>query len=355
LFGADRSALRLAAVLQGLDQDVRLVVPEHRPELGLTAAAQARGVAVDARPVAIASSRGAESVRALLPSRRRADADVTIFNTTAVVGVEGQADRRVLMIREWLEPGSPKHRLLALRHRIGLDAVVGISSDVLTQWRGCIRGPRLQALIPNWLDDEHLLDPAQADPARGGIVCLGRFNAWKGQEVLAEAYELAFADAAEDAAARPSLTFVGAQPGTDFAAASDAIAERGARWGWNVLPFDRDPYPYLDRAALLVLPSLHPEPFGMVVLEALARGCKVLAFPGGGPDDLAEPFGHALDVVPRSAGGLAGGLRAWWEAGGGAQSAAEHARTLELLRSGWSYEATRPRWDAVLRHVRSGT
>jgi glycosyltransferase involved in cell wall biosynthesis len=352
LFGADRSALRLAVVLKELGHDVRLVLPEHRPELGLTAAAQARGIAVQARPVAIASSGGPESLGALVPGRGRADADVTIFNTTAVLGVEGMAPRRILMIREWLEPRSPKHRVLALRHRLGLDAVVAISTDVLQQWRACMpRGPRIQAIVPNWLDDAHLPDPAAppGDPGRNGIVHLGRFNAWKGQDVLADAYERAFADAPADA--RPALTFVGAQPGTPFAAASDAIAGRGAGYGWNVLPFERDPTPHLDAAGLLVLPSLHPEPFGMVVLEALSRGCRVLAFPGGGPDDLAVPFAHALTVVPRTAQDLAVGLGAWWDAGGGAQTADEAVRTLTLLAEGWSARATLPRWDALLRGV----
>jgi glycosyltransferase involved in cell wall biosynthesis len=350
LFGADRSALRLATVLRDLRHRVRLVVPDHRPELGLTTAAEACGIAVEARPVAIASSRGVESVKALLPDRGRAAADVTIFNTTAVMGVRGMAPRRILMIREWLEPRSPRHRALALRHRIGLDGVVAISGDVRRQWRACVRGPATQVLIPNWLDDEHLPDPRDlATGGRGGIVCLGRFNAWKGQEVLAEAYERAFASA--PAGGRQGLTFVGAQPDTPFAAASEAIAERGRRWGWSVLPFDRDPTPYLDAAALLVLPSLHPEPFGMVVLEALARGCRVLAFPGGGPDDLAGPFAHALSVVPRSAEDLGAGLQRWWRDGGTAQGTEEAVRTLTLLRDGWSHSATLPRWDALLTEV----
>jgi glycosyltransferase involved in cell wall biosynthesis len=337
--------------LQTLGHAVTLVVPEHRPELGLTAVAQERGFVVEPRPVAIVSSRGAEAPRALVSRRGRSGADVTIFNTTAVIGVEGVARRRILMIREWLEPSSPKHRALALRHRVGLDAVVGISRGVLSQWRACIRGPRTQTLIPNWLDDRQLPQPADLPQApRDGIVCLGRFNAWKGQEILADAFEEAFAVAAPE---QPSLTFVGAQPATPFAAASDAIARRGVRRGWSVLPFDDDPTPYLDAAALLVLPSLHPEPFGMVVLEALARGCRVLAFPGGGPDDLVEPFAHALTVVPRTSQDLAGGLRRWWDAGAMAQSPDEVVRTLRELRAGWSEEATVPRWDALLRDVLS--
>src|SRR4051812_14833285 len=180
LFGADRCALRLAEVLTAAGASVRLVLPEQRPELGLMAEAEERRLGVDVRPVAIASSRGIEAPNALRPRSRSPRPDLTIFNSTAVLGAPRSASRRVLMVREWLEPRSPKHRLLALRHRVGLDAVVGISPDVLSQGRSCVRGPRVQALIPDWLDDAAIPPVAVTRDGREGLVCLGRFNQWKG-------------------------------------------------------------------------------------------------------------------------------------------------------------------------------
>jgi glycosyltransferase involved in cell wall biosynthesis len=353
LFGADRSALRLAGVLADIGVDATLVVPAQRPDLGLDDEARRRGIAVDVRPVALASSRGVEAPRALA-QRRRVTPDLTIHNTTAVFGAGRRGGRKVMMVREWLEPSSPKHRGLVAVHRLGLSAVVGISGDVLTQWRACVRGPRVQALVPNWLEDEKVpVAPTVDQASREGILFLGRFNDWKGQDVLADAYEQAFAGAM--AQERPSLTFVGAQPGTTFADAAERLEARGREGGWTVLPFAEDPTPHLERAALLVVPSLHPEPFGMVILEALARGCRVLAFPGGGASDLAGPFGAALTTVARTTDGLASALRQWQADGAAAQSASCWATTLQLLREGWSQAAARTRWSEVLQQIGTTT
>ncbi len=349
LFGADRSALRLAGVLGDVGAEVTLVVPEQRPDLGLDEEARRRGVAVEVRPVAIASSRGIEAPRALVQRYRPTHPapDLTIHNTTAVLGAGRRGGRKVMMVREWLEPSSPKHRGLVAVHRLGLSAVVGISGDVLTQWRACVRGPRVQALVPNWLEDEKVpAAPTVGPVSREGILFLGRFNDWKGQDVLADAYEQAFAGA--DAASRPSLTFVGAQPGTVFAEAAARLDARGREGGWTVLPFADDPTPHLERAALLVVPSLHPEPFGMVILEALARGCRVLAFPGGGASDLAGPFGAALTTVPRTTADLAAALRRWAETGAAAQPSATWSGTLATLRAEYSPAAAARRWTQLL-------
>ena len=349
LFGADRSALRLGGVLADIGVDATLVLPEQRPDLGLDDEARKRGIAVDVRPVAIASSRGVEAPRALA-ARRRVAPDVTIHNTTAVIGAGRRGGAKVMMVREWLEPSSPRHRGVVALHRVGLSAVIGISGDVLTQWRACVRGPRVQALVPNWLEDEKVpAAPTVDEAAREGILFLGRFNDWKGQDVLADAYEEAFAGT--PAAARPSLTFVGAQPGTVFACAAERLEARGREGGWTVLPFADDPTPHLDRAALLVLPSLHPEPFGMVILEALARGCRVLAFPGGGASDLAGPFGSALTTVPRTTADLASALRRWGQDGGTAQPSGTWSETLATLRTSYSAAAAARRWSQLLREL----
>jgi len=62
----------------------------------------------------------------------------------------------------------------------------------------------------------------------------------------------------------------------------------------------------MARAAVLVVPSVWPEPFGRVVIEALAAGTPVVAAASGG---LAELAGDGVDLVETgSAAALARGL-----------------------------------------------
>ena len=347
LFGADRSALRLAEALLDIGLSPTVIVPSDRPELGLSGAASERGIPTREERIAIASSRGVESLSAVLPARgRRSRADLTIFNTTAVLGSGGSVSKKLVIVREWLDPGSPRHRLLAARHRFGADAIVGVSSDVVGQWRKCIRGPAQQHVLHNWLDRGLLDRTGRADSPkeRNGILCIGRFNRWKGQDALASAYEDAFSSSDD----RPALRFVGAQPGSEFDAPATAIATRGRSFGWEVLPFTSDPFDHFQDAALVVVPSLQPEPFGTIVLEALAHGCCVIAFEGGGPSDMAKDFPGSIQLVPRSGPGLADALSAWWQRGGPALSEDARSHARQTLESRYSPETGAKSWRTVI-------
>jgi hypothetical protein len=74
----------------------------------------------------------------------------------------------------------------------------------------------------------------------------------------------------------------------------------------------------------------------------------VLAFEGGGVDDLAPLFGSALTVVPRGISQLASALTEWAQEGARAQSIEEHRAALEMLRERFTAAAAGPRWRAVL-------
>jgi glycosyltransferase involved in cell wall biosynthesis len=347
LFGADRSALRLATALTTVGLSPVLVLPVNRPELGLCEAAERRGIRTREEPIAIASSGGVESPSAFVRGHHgHARAQLTIFNTTAVLGSASPIAKKIVIVREWLEPKSIRHRVLAARHRLGADAIVGVSADVVAQWRRCVSGPKSQYVVHNWLD-QALLDKVSVAPVEGersGILCIGRFNRWKGQDVLASAYEEAFAASSE----RPPLRLVGAQPGTKFDDQAQRLASRGERFGWEVLPFTSDPSPFFWSSALVVVPSLQPEPFGTVVLEALAHGCRVLAFTGGGPSDMALDFPEAVELVARDTSALAAALTRWWQAGGRALSGAESSQIRHILDEAYSPDAGARSWDKII-------
>jgi glycosyltransferase involved in cell wall biosynthesis len=347
LFGADRSALRLAEALGSIGLNAALVLPSNRPELGLAEEAAKRGIPAREERISIASSSGIEAPLAVFPTRRRGgEADLTIFNTTAVLGSAKRIAKKVVVVREWLEPNSPKHRMLVAKHRIRADAVVGVSSGVVNQWRKCTRGPVGQYVVHNWLDRSILNETSNAchNGERTGILCIGRFNRWKGQDTLADAYEQAFSAQTD----RPVLRFVGSQPGTEFDARAEALAKRGKRFGWEVLPFTSDPSSYFCSAALVVVPSLQPEPFGTVILEAIGYGCRVIAFEGGGPSDMAKDFPGIVELVSRDGSSLAIALAAWWNRGETTLSAGDIARSRSTLESRYSPEAGAASWQTVI-------
>ena len=348
LFGSDRSALRLAALLRDLGVETHLVVPRARPELGLTALAAKDGVPVTPAPVLVASSGGISDPWALTArSVGAAAVDLTIYNSAAVVVRAGDSRPRVLMLREWLDPRSVRHRLLGAVHGRRMTAAVAVSQGVADRWRACA-GDRVGVdVCHNWLDDEWLSDGGNGGGGEG-VLFLGRLNAWKGHDMLADAFERAFAGARS----RPSLTFVGAEgPESPFHRAAEQFRRRCEGHGWQLLPFTPTPRPVLARAALVAVPSLRPEPFGNVVLEALATGARVVAFPGGGIDDLAPLFGDALTVVDRDAAALAEVLRLWWLEGGRPQAPETHRRVLERLRDRFSAAAARPHWQQLIARL----
>ena len=272
---------------------------------------------------------------------------MTIYNSVAVLGAPGDGHPRALIVREWLEPAWARHRALVAWHRRRADAAIAVSSGVANQWRRC-GGARLGVTVcPNWIDDEWMDPSAEATDGRAGILFAGRLSPWKGQQTLADAYERAFASAAE----RPDLTFLGAEdPPSPFHRHAADLRKRCDANGWHLLELTPDPRPLFARAALVVVPSLHPEPFGNVTLEGLAAGAKVISFPGGGADDLAPHFPGALELVPRETTQLAAALRRWWEAGGSAQSAAEWERTGGGARA-LQLRALAPRWAEVVGPV----
>jgi glycosyltransferase involved in cell wall biosynthesis len=344
LFGADRCAVGLCKVLQSNGLQPTLVLPASRPERGLAGLALSSGIGVDESKMAIATSRGVEGAEALGLGRAGPPPEFTIFNSASVLRSSRPEGRRCLILREWLNDRSVRHRALCAWHRRGDPILIGVSHGVLEQWRMSVRGPRHQRVVWDWLEESSFQYSATGKVPRTGIICLGRFNQWKGQEVLAAAFERAFSSRTP----RPTLTFVGYQPDTEFAQRSEAVRSRVAPLGGRVLPFLQDPSSALDESALLVLPSLHPEPFGLVLLEALRAGCKVIATCGGGPGDLQPLFPSTITVVEARVQAIAAALGDWWERGGLAQSEIELANTRRTLAEKFSPAAGREAWRAIL-------
>jgi glycosyltransferase involved in cell wall biosynthesis len=135
----------------------------------------------------------------------------------------------------------------------------------------------------------------------------GRLQRWKAQDVFVAAAGLV-------AAARPRVRFVvvggatfGLEP--EFAVALRGEAERLGLTERLVFTGHRQDIPQLMAACDVVChTSRVPEPFGMVVIEAMSLGRPVIATRGGGPSEIITDGEEGLLVEPDDARLLAAAM-----------------------------------------------
>jgi len=185
-------------------------------------------------------------------------------------------------------------RLLASRFA---NRVVAISDAVAAQLDGTnitvVRdGPDLAAFGP---------ERAGAFRARVGIDdaalvvgALGRIDTWKGVDVLLDAMPELRRRRPEAVAAIAGPAVRGKEAYAD-ALAARAAAIPGVHW---LGPRD-DPAEMMADLDVFALPSTSPEPYGLVVVEALASGVPVVATAAGGPVEILATAGSAAGhLVP---------------------------------------------------------
>jgi glycosyltransferase involved in cell wall biosynthesis len=170
------------------------------------------------------------------------------------------------------------------RLRRNVDVFLPVSSTVEQLCR--IRGGELSRVVPNFIGD--LPEPALDDPRLAElpeepfILFFGDATVDKGAWHLAEAYRKL-----EDA---PPLVLVGR-------CYIDELRQRP-----NVFPTGAWPHQLaieaLRRSLFTVAPSLWPEPFGLVALEAAAAGKAIVASDIGGLRDIVVDGETGLMVPP---------------------------------------------------------
>jgi len=142
------------------------------------------------------------------------------------------------------------------------------------------------------------------DDVLAGVV--GRISAWKGQAFFLQA----FASAARKDARLKAVIVGDVAPGEswrkeDLAALANelSVADRVIWTGYQ------DNAPAVMAALdILVLSSIRPEPFGMVVIEAMASGKPVVATAHGGPLESVVDAETGLFVSPRDPEAMAAAL-----------------------------------------------
>ncbi|MGH9124350.1 MAG: glycosyltransferase family 4 protein, partial [Acidimicrobiales bacterium] len=140
-------------------------------------------------------------------------------------------------------------------------------------------------------------------PFVAGMV--GRLAPWKGQDVFVEAFAKAFPAGPERAVIVGAALF----GETDFEAQlRELVVQLGLGDRVDFLGFREDVDAILPAFDVLVHASRTAEPFGQVIVEAMASGVPVVAAGAGGPREIVDPEVSGLLFPPGDVDGLAAAL-----------------------------------------------
>ncbi len=196
------------------------------------------------------------------------------------------------------------------------DVLICISKTVLLQF-GSQPDPKMKLVynglpldiinlkLPFKKDFRSNLGFSQGDKV---ICCVGRINSWKGQDFLARA----FASIAHELPDNVKLLFVGdSYPGSEFyqTQLEASIEQLGIRERTTQISFITDVRSVYEAIDILVVPSIVPEPFGLVVVEGMTYGCPIIAANHGGPSEILKDHVTGLLYEPGDLQGLAERIR----------------------------------------------
>lgn len=172
------------------------------------------------------------------------------------------------------------------------------------------------------------------------LACVGRLNAWKGQDVLIEAVRLL-----RDRGVRVQTAIVGGVFPGDYDWHGDLrtkIQSAGLNEQVILTGHIDSAWRAFEAADIAVVPSKRPEPFGKVVIEAMLLGKQVIATQPGGPAEVIESDSSGYLVAMNDAEQLADKIemvarsRDQWSAI--AARAVTRAEAFSAQRCGEAYE-----------------
>ena len=314
LYGSDRSFGQAVGALDAAGHQVTVALPHAGPILSLPAFDR-----VLARCDAIwVPRRGMMTLRFLRQGMRRVvaawramaaqdaayiDTIVAMDYLIASVAAPRPCAVHVREIPTGMEMAVFRWLLIASRAELVFNSVATRDAFRLPRWR--LRHARV---VHNGV----ALPPVAARAGYDGVrplrvLMIGRLNGWKGQEVLVAA----LAGMPAEERARIAVRIVGGVFGDNDhfrASVAAAVAAAGLQGVVAMEPFTDTPDAAYDWADVVVVPSVKPEPFGRVAIEAMAHGCAVVASAHGGLTEIVADGATGRLVPPGDAGALAAAL-----------------------------------------------
>jgi glycosyltransferase involved in cell wall biosynthesis len=319
--GSDQALLRLVRSLPRAEFDFHIALPGSSPIAAEFAAAGATLHHVPMRRLSTAHG-GREwaayavswpvAVARLTRLARRLDVDVVHSNSlhSWYGWAVAQVVRRphVVHAREIVVQSALAVRVERFLCRHFADRVIAVSYAVAAQL-----DPANVLVLDEYLDpDEFSPAHAGAFRARCGLAddapvvgAVARLDPLKGLDVLVDAFAIV-------RAARPDagLVMVGSPVLGQDNYARELRARVNATPGAQLLEARDDIPEVMADLDVLTLPSVEPESYGLVLVEALASGTPVVATDHGGPPEIVQRAspGTARTVPPGDAAALAAAL-----------------------------------------------
>jgi glycosyltransferase involved in cell wall biosynthesis len=336
MFGSDQVLLRTALALKTAKWTPLVLLPNDLNYTGeLSRELERQGVAVRSLPLGIVRRKYLRPsrwfgylfalVRAVTAIRRiiRTEGIKLVYSATGAVLSGALAAALTRTAHVWhlheipLRPRWAVKRLAGYYARFARGLIV-VSQAVFDHWAGLNEALRTKMTVIHNGVDPGFYRPSRQMPnwrrklrVRPGEVlvgCLGRIGTWKGQEVLLRALHRLGPDAPGVRGLIAGGTLPGEEKKLDRLRA--LARELGVEPRVTFLPFQQDVRSLLEALDIVAVPSVKPEPFGMVILEAMAYGRPVIATNiGGSPEVVVD--GKTGHLVPANdAEALAEAIRA---------------------------------------------
>jgi glycosyltransferase involved in cell wall biosynthesis len=309
-YGTEQHVAALAVAMAQRGHEVRCLVMDRSPVASLLRESQ-----VATRRIAPGPARGARIAAALLALALRQRPDWMISNDPRfyrmLLALRGLSGARVALFRHWHDaPARPATRELLSRRA---DRFILVSRFHREDYRRQGMDVERASVLYNPIDIERFRPGAAIRASarerlgfgRTDVVIgyVGRMIAAKGIFTLLEAAEPLLA--AEGSA---RLLWVG--DGEDAAALRARIGGSAARERHRLLGWQADLAEIYAALDVLAVPSLYPEPFGRVCVEAQAAGIPVVASLAGGLPETFDPGNTGIGIAPGDVGALASALLA---------------------------------------------
>ena len=259
--------------------------------------------------------RAAATVRSLARLARRSGADAVISSMTKGHIYGGSAARLARLPAVWWQHDIPKGtRMERIAMRVPAAAIVCVGEAAARSQRQLTPRRRVEKIFPGTAVAELAARRGSGAALRHSIApdggpivgIVGRLQPWKGQEVFLRA-------AARVGAARQDVRFAvvggailgweGSYP-NELELLTDGL---GIRERVFFAGHQADPVPWQDALDVVVHAS-EREPFGLVIVEAMALGKAVVATAGGGPEEIIEDGRSGLIVPPGNPAALAAAI-----------------------------------------------